>query len=157
MSGTFTANSVSFQGMPNLGVPLVNGDRTIGLAWYRLIISIYNVTLAGLPTLPSGVSPSNPNSLTLAGVHSTTGDQSQQISNQGTIIAGNTVSIATLTDDVVVLQNEITALQARVTALEQKIDGMTVGSVDAGGPAPPTTTGFLNIRINSNSHRIALY
>ncbi len=33
------------QGMPNLGVPLVNSDGTVGMAWYRFFVSLYNTML----------------------------------------------------------------------------------------------------------------
>lgn len=176
MSGTTSPptelNSISFQGMPNLGVPLVNiADGTVALAWYRLLISMYNVTLAGLPTLPAGVSPSNPNSLTLAGVHSTTTDQSGQIGNIGTVVAGNVLSIATLTDDVVILQNEINALtarintlQAQVVALQGQVDGMTVfagttGGANPGGAGPPPANvqAYMQIRLGATNFRVPLY
>jgi hypothetical protein len=37
------------QGMPNMGVPLINIDRTVAYAWYRFFTSIFATLLSNKP------------------------------------------------------------------------------------------------------------
>jgi hypothetical protein len=149
--------------MPNLGVPLVRENGTAAEAWYRLFISMYNVTLAGLPVLPSGVVPGNPNSLTLASLNGQIENQQGQITTGAGAIAANTSSIATLQSDVIVLQTEINTLQAQVNALAAQLDGLNVsgtagGANAGGGGAPPATVQtYMAIRIGTSNFRVPLY
>ena len=163
MSGSHTLSALSFQGMPNLGVPLAREDGTAGEAWYRFFVSVYNVTLAGLAVLPSGVVPGNPNSLTLASLNGQLQTQGGQITTGAGAIAANTSSIATLQADVIALQTEINTLQAQVATLQAAVDGLTVvgtaGSASAGaGAGPPATVqAYMAVRVGPTSYRVPLY
>lgn len=47
MSGASTAAAMVPQGMPNLGVPLVNPNGTLSYAWYQFLVSVFNALLKG--------------------------------------------------------------------------------------------------------------
>jgi hypothetical protein len=163
MSGSHTLTQLSFQGMPNLGVPLARENGTAAEAWYRFFISVYNVTLAGLPILPSGVVPGNPNSLTLASLSGQIVTQGDQITTGAGAIAANTSSIATLQADVIVLQQEINTLQNQVNALAAQLDGLAVlgtsgtASAGGGGAPPASVQAYMSVRVGTSNFRVPLY
>jgi len=161
---THTLSALSFQGMPHLGSAMIRENGSPAEAWYRLFVSIYSVTLAGLPVLPSGVVAGNPNSLTLANLSGLIQTQDTQINNGANAIAQNTSSIASLQSNVIILQQEInaltaqiTALQNRVASLEGRMDGASIGGVSGGGATPTNTRGFLDLVVNGTTYRVALF